>query len=121
MPDEGKVPSSIVNILINKISEFAKEIELLRAQLPTKENLDVCKSDTNLKLEAVLGAINNLKGSLDKVILTVKVAFAIAIIAVMIAAFGTYMINRATTPVKYEKMVERLEDVSKTIEKHLAE
>ena len=75
----GKLPVGIVTTVIDKISEFTKEIEILRAQLPNKET-------TDMKIEA-------LDTKLDKVLIVIKTVFVLSMLVVGLSFLGAKFIN----------------------------
>jgi len=106
-----KLPVGIVNTVINKISDFTKEMEVLRAQLPSKES-------TNNK-------IDSLDRKMEKTLSAIKLIFTLAMIVVSLSFFGAKIIdwqenktNRASSAVIDQKFNNEL---TNTIEQLLDE
>jgi hypothetical protein len=91
MADSNKLPSGIVDTVINKISDFTKELEILRGQLPTRESL--AKDNTK-----TLDAIGKLVERIDSMLTVIKTVFALAMIVVALSFFGAQIIDYVKTP-----------------------
>ncbi len=100
--NNGKVPVSIVNTVINKIADFTKEIEVLRAQLPNKET-------TNNK-------VDSLDRKMDKTLAAIKLIFALAMVIVVLSFLGAKLLERSEIHEKesiYEVVDKKLEKLRK--------
>ena len=75
MQENGKVPSAIVTLVVDKVASFTKEIEVLRAQLPKKED------------------ISKLHGKIDKFLWTIKLLFGVAMAIVILSFLGARIID----------------------------
>jgi len=74
-----KLPISIVTTVIDKISEFTKEIEILRAQLPNKET-------SSNKLDAI-------DKKMGQTLFAIKIIFGLAMLVVALSFFGAKLIE----------------------------
>ncbi len=91
MPDiDPKLPVGIVNAIIDRIADFTKEIELLRAQLPENNEFHKSLSDTDTKLS---GMITKMSEKLDKTMTVIKTVFVLAMIVVGLSFFGAQILN----------------------------
>jgi hypothetical protein len=82
----NKLPINIVNIVIDKISDFTKELEILRGQLPSKEMLE---SDTT----ALLTAITSLGTTLKDFLYTVKIITGVAGGIILLVVIGVQLVD----------------------------
>jgi len=82
----NKLPINIVNIVIDKISDFTKELEILRGQLPSKEMLE---SDTT----AILTAITSLGTTLKDFLYTVKLITGVAGGIILLVVIGVQLVD----------------------------
>jgi len=100
MNENGKPSMGIVNIVIQKITDFTKEIEILRAQLPEKDHLN--------------NKIDKMSTEFNKMMLAVKVVFTLIGVVVVLSLFGAkllgYLEDKGTTHVTIEKRIEKIEE-----------
>jgi len=82
----NKLPINIVNIVIDKISDFTKELEILRGQLPSKEMLE---SETT----ALLTAITSLGTTLKDFLYTVKLITGVAGGIILLVVIGVQLVD----------------------------
>jgi hypothetical protein len=94
----GKLPVGIVNTVINKISEFTKEMEVLRAQLPNKDI-------TNDKIDL-------LNKKVDKTLTVIKTVFVLAMIVVGLSFLGAKLLDwhNETDKISNKEVIEQLKD-----------
>jgi len=90
----SKLPISIVTTVVNKISEFTKEMEILRAQLPNK---DV----TNDKIEG-------LNKKLDKSLIIIRTVFILAMLVVGLSFLGARLLDWRCTTLSNKDVIETI-------------
>lgn len=98
----GKLPVGIVNTVINKISDFTKEMEVLRAQLPSKDVAD--------------NKIDLLDKKIDKTLTVIKTVFILAMVVVGLSFLGARLIDwhNQQDKISNDEIIEQLrEDVRK--------
>ena len=79
MNDNGKLPVGIVNTVIEKISDFTKELEILRHQLPEREDL-------NKRIE-------KMSTKFDRAMLVIKVVISLVGIVLILSLFGAKLLT----------------------------
>lgn len=95
MPENsGQVPSTIVSLMLDKISSFTKELEVLRAQLPSKEDF------------------STLNTKIDKFLTSARTLFAVAMIIVVLSFLGAKIIDY----IGQENRIEERSDTTYTKE-----
>jgi len=100
-----KLPVGIVTTVINKISDFTKEMEVLRAQLPTKES-------TTDKIDA-------MDRKIDKTMTTIKIIATLLMLVVGMSFIGAKLIdwydNKSSKDTQFiEQMInEKLDELRK--------
>lgn len=105
---DPKLPVGIVNEIIDKISSFTKEIELLRSQLASKK-------DFENKVESLNDKLSDLMSQVNKTYVTIKTVFVVAMIAISLAFIGAQFMAWYQT-----KQVERpLTVLPEKVEKHV--
>ena len=95
MQENGKVPSAIVTLVVDKVASFTKEIEVLRAQLPTKED------------------IGKLHGKIDKFLWTIKLLFGLVMVIVVLSFLGARIIDYSRQEARQEQAYTKEEMDSK--------
>jgi len=90
----SKLPISIVTTVVNKISEFTKEMEILRAQLPNKDA-------TNDKIES-------LDKKLDKSLTVIKTVFVLVMIVVGLSFLGARLLDWHGAALSNEAVIEAI-------------
>jgi hypothetical protein len=88
----GKLPISIVTTVVNKISDFTKEMEILRAQLPDK-------TVTNDK-------IDNLDKKLDRSLTVIKTVFVLAMVVIGLSFLGARLLDWHASSLDNKDMIE---------------
>jgi len=87
----NKLPISIVDIVITKIADFTKEMEILRGQLPSKESIAVDN-------KAVLTAIGALGKEIKDFLFAIKLIVGLAGSVIALAFLGAQIIDYVKTP-----------------------
>jgi len=129
--ENGKVPVGIVNTVVNKIAEFTKEVEILRAQLPKEQSTIEYRSEITNSVSKLSGkiddtdkSINILTNCINGSIKTFRIVFsliAMAVVLAFVAAQGMMYYERnkikLDTKMVIEKTVE--ETIDNYIKKHI--
>jgi len=104
MNENGKMPIGIVNTVIHKISDFTKELEILRHQLPEKDDLN--------------SKIDKMNNKFDKAMLVVKVVTILMGSVVVLSLFGAKLLNywEEKQPKQNIQIEERIEDMQKNFD-----
>jgi len=108
--ENGKVPVGIVNMVVDKIASFTKEVEIMRAQLPKEQTALDHRRDLTLSITKLTDKVDKLTAMLSKAMSIYKVIFGIIALVVFLSFAGAqimsyYELNKIQ--IKTEQIVEQ--------------
>lgn len=95
--NNGRVPIKIVQLLIEKM-----EVGLKSSQEKINNEID----ELTKALTAIINKISNVGDKIDKMVLVVKVVFAMLTTAVLLAAFGSHMLYKHNVNILIKEAVK---------------
>lgn len=128
MDNNGKLPIGIVNNIIQKISDFTKELEVLRAQLPDKSQMnsgfELGRQKTVEEYEKMDVKLTAFGNSLKSTLNTIKIVAALLGLVVVLSMFGAKLITyweNIHPKQEREALEERIEELQKATDDRFLE
>jgi len=109
----NKLPIGIVNVVIDKITDFTKELEVLRGQLPTKESI---ATDN----KSLLDAIGALGKEIKDFLFAIKLIVGLAGGVIALAFLGAQIIDYVKTPTS-TVTIEEIQEANDQLKKDINE
>jgi hypothetical protein len=120
MDENGTLPVGIVNLVIEKIAAFTKELEILRAQLPERSQMnariDSGKQTTIDEASKLSTKMDTFGEKLKSTLTTIKVVASLIGLVVLLSMFGAKLINYFETKKDPHHMIieKQMEEFQKT-------